>query len=241
MNSRSSIDSTQSLAELDEGLAIPQFRLPEQQQLLFILGRLRGLLNELPEQTPCLQCGDVTANLVLAHISHEEFHCTVPVSICSTCSKKSPCAKTEINEQLWWSVLLGGFAVAFGLGQQWLLCILAAAGVAVVRVRIKPPLRLSDSERSQKIRELLSNVPYLRTLLELEPKATAVIPSRDSDVLRPVAVPLGILDQSLIIHGNVQFLCSFNDLNRANVHPELLAHLDEDVLFPFDFKLNSAL
>jgi hypothetical protein len=135
MNSRSSIDSTQSLAELDEGLAIPQFRLPEQQRLLSIIGWLRGFLNELPDLTPCLQCGDVTANRVRAHISHEEFHCTVPVSICSTCSKKTPCAKTEINQQLWWSVLLGGFAVAFGLGQQWLLSILAAAGVAVVRVR----------------------------------------------------------------------------------------------------------
>jgi len=214
--------SAKSSSGINEQRQFHSVRTQDRKNLDALLYRIREALYVMPQRTPCLQCGTVTTNLVRGLLQHEDFQCTIPLSVCFACSKKPPFVLTATDERMWWTALLAGVGVAFGIGQQWLLSGIAMAAAGVLHQVMRPPIRITRSERNGRISELLSKAPEVQSLLAFFPDCETTASHENAALSRELAVPLGILDESLRFHEQITILCDADELSRSGVNLSIL-------------------
>ena len=209
---------------------IPEFRTEQQDRRLSILKRLRQFLSEMPEDTPCLCCGNTTVNLVQPSLRHDAFQCTVSISVCSTCSQKPPFVLKGRDDRKAWTIVLAVTGTAFLFLYLWLPGALVLVAALVAALFMKSPKRISTAERNLKLRELLTKVPHIEALLKTEQNLTIRVPLRDASISRLIAEPHRILDQSLVFLEEFQFCCDYADLHYSRVSEVLLVQFIKRIM-----------
>jgi len=214
----------------DLGLQAPVFRTPAYTVLEEIVARIRSGLHEMPERSACENCGVTTDRLLLVSVDHEDFHCTLPISVCFQCSKRPSFAAKNVDDRFLLVASLIILTVACGIAREPVVLVIAAAGAIVAFLRMQTQVRISTAERDSKIREILSRIPEVGSLLEHFSDLSAVVPLRDASASRVGSAALTIFDENLICHEQIRILCSRNDLSRSGVRSAVLTTMIQCVV-----------
>ena len=214
----------------DSGLQAPVFQTPAYTVLEEIVARIRSRLYEMPERSACENCGVTTDRLLLVSVDHEDFRCTLPISVCFQCSKRPSFAAKNVDDRFLLIASLIILTIACGIAQEPVLLAIAAAGAIVAFLRLQSPVRISTAERDSKIREMLSRIPEVSLLLEHFSDLLVVVPLRDASASRTASAPLTIFDKNLICHEQIQILCSRIDLSRSGVRSAVLTTMIQCVV-----------
>src|SRR5690349_6798963 len=77
-----------------------------QRQIQAAFEQLLDRLARLPPSCECARCGRSALGVWPVTVSHEDFHCTVPLPVCTVCSQTAPFVVRKLDWRLVGTLLL---------------------------------------------------------------------------------------------------------------------------------------
>jgi tetratricopeptide (TPR) repeat protein len=195
-----------------------------QRQIQTAFEQLRERLAQFPPCPECIHCGRPAAGLWPVAVSHEDFHCTVPLPVCTWCSGQPPfIARTRD-----WRVVLTLLAAAVSIPVVFIapaIVIVFIVWVTAIWFRSEPPVVLTPDERRGALRAYLCRWAELHTLLEVFPDARCDIGPRVRRLSLDKINPVEFFQNQAACHEHVRVVSSYDDLQRSGVSTPLLAAL----------------
>lgn len=185
---------------------------------------------QLPPFPECAHCGRPASGLWPVDVRHEDFHCTVPLPVCTVCSDRPPFVPRHIDEL----VVVALLAVAAAIPAAFLappvilaFIVLLAFTVwtAILCTRSEPPALLTPDECRDALRGCLCKLPELHTLLGVFPEASIAIAPRVRRIPLDKVNPAELFQQNAACHEHVRVVSSCDDLERSGVSSQILAAL----------------
>ena len=146
-------------------------------------------------------------------VTHEDFHCTVPLTVCTVCSDRPPFVPRHIDEL----VVVALLAVAAAIPAAFLappvilaFIVLLAFTVwtAILCTRSEPPALLTPDECRDALRGCLCKLPELHTLLAVFPEASIAIAPRVRRIPLDKVNPAELFQQNAACHEHVRVVAA---------------------------------